>query len=303
MLNSWLESVLLIVVAACVMASCAPPAATPTSLPPVAVTPTRESVFGTLAAATPLPTVAPTTTTAPTNSPPPTATPRPSPSSTPCPGNDAAFVADVTIPDDTFIKNDEQFTKTWRIRNSGRCTWGADYRLAYSEGARMAAPDFVELAQEVRPGQTVDVSVIFVAPGEPGPANSKWQMQDTQSTPFGKRMYVKIFAGQIDRIAGVWRGQSSGAAEGGSGAESVSAEETFEIRAPCANQRPCLIVPLYAGGTETMPFSAEASTAGAYCFSDGANLYCFTPQPDGTLSYQGSGPLWAVTGQLRRASN
>ncbi|HSR20131.1 MAG TPA: NBR1-Ig-like domain-containing protein, partial [Anaerolineales bacterium] len=75
---------------------------------------------------------------------PPTNTPSPSPfptlppasplapigivSSTPPAGgaagcNNAAFVSDVTIPDGTILKPGEKFTKTWRIYNSGSCSW------------------------------------------------------------------------------------------------------------------------------------------------------------------------------------
>ena len=34
------------------------------------------------------------------------------------------FVADVTIPDNTVIAPGTTFTKTWRVRNDGNCTWG-----------------------------------------------------------------------------------------------------------------------------------------------------------------------------------
>src|SRR5690606_3738857 len=39
------------------------------------------------------------------------------------PCNVASFVADVTIPDNTNIAVSKAFTKTWRLRNSGSCTW------------------------------------------------------------------------------------------------------------------------------------------------------------------------------------
>ena len=35
----------------------------------------------------------------------------------------ATFVADVTVPDDTVYDKEEDFVKTWRIRNSGTCRW------------------------------------------------------------------------------------------------------------------------------------------------------------------------------------
>jgi hypothetical protein len=35
----------------------------------------------------------------------------------------ADFVTDVTIPDDTVLDPGESFTKTWRLKNSGTCSW------------------------------------------------------------------------------------------------------------------------------------------------------------------------------------
>ena len=87
----------------------AAPTAAPTSASPAA------------AAAEPAPTDTPSP--APTRTPAPTATPEPTATATP--GTPAAkFVEDVTIPDDTIVDAGFQFTKTWRIRNSGDVDWG-----------------------------------------------------------------------------------------------------------------------------------------------------------------------------------
>ena len=278
---------------------------TPTSLPLMVVTtPTVENVFGTLSVATPLPTIGPMSTLEPTNTPPPTARPRPIPLATPCPGEDAAFVADVTIPDGTLIKPGEQFVKTWHVRNSGRCVWSTDYHLTYVDGQLMDAPSSVELTEEVRPGQITDISVTFIAPREPGPVKSRWQMQNPQGATFGTRVFVLIYAGtsRVDQVVGLWKGTVSGAAEGFSGAEGVSRETEIEVRAACRNGHPCLRFSMLASAEE-VPFAHEQSEGDTYCFSDGVNLYCLAPQPDGTLSYRGGGPLWAVTGQLHKVSN
>jgi hypothetical protein len=53
-----------------------------------------------------------------------TGTPAQIPTSTPEGCTDiAAFVADVTIPDNTVMAPNQPFTKTWRLRNDGTCTW------------------------------------------------------------------------------------------------------------------------------------------------------------------------------------
>ncbi len=37
----------------------------------------------------------------------------------------AQFISDVTIPDGTTIAADDNFTKTWRLKNIGSCTWNS----------------------------------------------------------------------------------------------------------------------------------------------------------------------------------
>lgn len=81
--------------------------------------------------------------------------------------NSAAFVTDVTIPDDTPITAGTPFTKTWRISNTGTCIWGSDYTLTHYSDERMSAPASVPLPLTY-PGQTADISVDLVAPNSPG---------------------------------------------------------------------------------------------------------------------------------------
>jgi hypothetical protein len=47
-----------------------------------------------------------------------------------------AYVADGTVPDDTGFAPGEVFTKVWRVRNSGTCTWGAGTQLVFAPGER-----------------------------------------------------------------------------------------------------------------------------------------------------------------------
>ena len=45
-----------------------------------------------------------------------------------CPA--ATFVADVTIPDGTYINPGASFTKIWRLKNTGTCAWTTQFALA-----------------------------------------------------------------------------------------------------------------------------------------------------------------------------
>jgi hypothetical protein len=94
----------------------------------------------------------------------------------------AAFIADVTIPDDTVMAPGAKFTKTWRVRNDGSCTWGyagsALHRLVLVGGNPLGAPAALELPfPELGPGGTVDISVPMVAPLTFGTYTSNWRFQ------------------------------------------------------------------------------------------------------------------------------
>jgi uncharacterized protein YkwD len=81
--------------------------------------------------------------------------------------NSAAFVTDVTIPDNTPIVAGTPFTKTWRVSNTGTCIWGPDYTISYYSDERMAAPPSVPMPLTY-PGQDADLSINLVAPNTPG---------------------------------------------------------------------------------------------------------------------------------------
>src|SRR5215207_5835448 len=81
--------------------------------------------------------------------------------------NSAAFVADVTIPDNTNIAGATVFTKTWRIRNNGTCVWGPNYTLTHYSDEILGAPSSVPL-NVTYPGQDSDVSVNLTAPNTTG---------------------------------------------------------------------------------------------------------------------------------------
>src|SRR5690606_29864851 len=75
---------------------------------------------------------------------------------------------DVTITDGTHMKPGQKFTKTWRVRNIGTCTWNEDYMLVYDSGEKMGGRKENDIDKKVKPGEEVDVSVSLVAPGEEG---------------------------------------------------------------------------------------------------------------------------------------
>ena len=97
----------------------------------------------------------------------------------------ASFVADVTIPDGSYVAPGSTFTKTWRIRNNGTTTWNTNYKLVFSSGTQMASQTYVNLPYNVQPGQTVDISVQMTAPKETGSYKSSWMLMNDNGGQFG----------------------------------------------------------------------------------------------------------------------
>lgn len=116
----------------------------------------------------------------------PTATPFVTPPTLPPSGCDrASFVADVTVRDGTTFAPGEAFTKTWRLKNSGSCTWNKNYALVFYGGEQMGAPTLVNLPWSVSPGEMVDVTVNAVAPASPGQYRSDWILRNASGQLFG----------------------------------------------------------------------------------------------------------------------
>jgi hypothetical protein len=103
-----------------------------------------------------------------------------------------AFVADVTIPDDTNMAPGQDFLKTWRVKNTGSCPWGEGYELVYADYANDMDGQPQPLTEVVQPGQEVEISVQFTAPSEIGNYLSAWQMENPAGVTFEEIIFVRI---------------------------------------------------------------------------------------------------------------
>lgn len=104
---------------------------------------------------------------------------------TPCNIAAAGHPIDVTIPDGTVMAPGESFSKTWRLENTGSCTWTRQYAVTYFSGNSMNALQINNLAQPVEPGQVIDVTVDMQAPLEPGVYQSNWMLANVEGEQFG----------------------------------------------------------------------------------------------------------------------
>lgn len=107
------------------------------------------------------------------------------PTETPQPCDAAGFIQDVTIPDGTKMTPGQTFTKTWRLRNNGACTWNTSYAIVFVGGDALGAPAAVNLPGNVAPFATVDVSVTMRAPMTPGKYISNWKLRNSTGVVFG----------------------------------------------------------------------------------------------------------------------
>jgi polar amino acid transport system substrate-binding protein len=130
-------------------------------------------------------------------------TPAPAPTATPGPPpcvHGMAYVADLNYDDKNMtappvMSPGQQFTKKWRVRNTGTCAWEPDFKLRFVSGnrpeAKMDAVP-VPVGKRVERGQTVDLAANLRAPQNWGTYQAFWKMQDNQGKDFGEVIWVGI---------------------------------------------------------------------------------------------------------------
>jgi hypothetical protein len=92
---------------------------------------------------------------------------------------------DVTIPDDSLIPAGQSFVKTWKLVNTGTCTWTNAYSASFFYGDRMGAPETVPLQGSVLPSESVEISVEMVAPQSAGTYQGNWKLMNPSGELFG----------------------------------------------------------------------------------------------------------------------
>ena len=103
----------------------------------------------------------------------------------------SAFIADLDIVDYSKVEPGATFTKTWRIKNIGTCTWTTQYRFQYISGTPMGA-DTIYLPRAVLPGETIDLSLQMMAPNIEEDYSNFWRLRNTAGEIFGTTFYVAI---------------------------------------------------------------------------------------------------------------
>jgi len=99
--------------------------------------------------------------------------------------NSAYFVKDITIPDGTVLGRGANFTKVWRIQNTGTCTWTPSYSVVFINGDGLNASTINFLSTYVYPGNTIDMAVGMTAPIRDGHYEGFWELRDASGALFG----------------------------------------------------------------------------------------------------------------------
>lgn len=89
--------------------------------------------------------------------------------------DDAQIVEDVTVPPGSEIGVGEEFVKTWRIRNTGTCSWDDSYSWAFAGGDAVTILETDTVAR-TGPGDDLDLDVRLRAPDEAGSVAAQWQL-------------------------------------------------------------------------------------------------------------------------------
>lgn len=112
--------------------------------------------------------------------------------------NEARYLADITVIDNTKVDRGTWFTKTWRLQNDGTCTWTPNYKVYFHSGDKLKGPDtqaFTDI--DITPGTSVDISIDLYAPKDPGKYKGYWSLMDANGFKFGigptdSAFYVQI---------------------------------------------------------------------------------------------------------------
>jgi hypothetical protein len=89
---------------------------------------------------------------------------------------------DVTYPDYSQVNPGQTFLKTWRIQNTGTCTWTPDYAILSQQSGQSVAP---LVNYSIPPGASVDVSVSIKAPYTTGLAQMSYLFRARDGSIFG----------------------------------------------------------------------------------------------------------------------
>jgi hypothetical protein len=169
------------------------PTETPT-FPPPTETPTAMNAQPTSTLAQPGPDNTTKTTTPAANSTAVTATPKAGitlvPTATKAAGAPAPATGDKATwvsqgPNDgASIPISATFNAIYVLKNTGTTTWTTKYSLRYYAGDKMSSPNDTSLTKEVKPGETVEIPFLLIAPDSATKTHTIWTLSNADGVNF-----------------------------------------------------------------------------------------------------------------------
>ena len=122
----------------------------------------------------------------------PTSTPIPNPPSTARSCNVASFISESPSDGATYTPG-ASFTKSWRFKNTGTCSWNPNYRVVYASGTTLTGTGTQYLNKYVNPGEYTDIVYSFTAPTTAGSYKTVFYLQDDHGNTFAQFwVYIKV---------------------------------------------------------------------------------------------------------------
>uniref|UniRef100_A0A3B3RH30 Protein ILRUN n=1 Tax=Paramormyrops kingsleyae TaxID=1676925 RepID=A0A3B3RH30_9TELE len=112
-----------------------------------------------------------------------------------------SFVEDVTIGEGESVPPDTQFTKTWRIQNTGADAWPPGVCLKYVGGDQFGHVNMVTV-RSLEPQEISDVSVQMHSPASSGMYQGQWRMCTATGLFYGDVIWV-ILSVEVGGLLGV----------------------------------------------------------------------------------------------------
>jgi uncharacterized protein YkwD len=158
----------------------------------------------------------------------------------------AVLLRDVTIQDNTQVKPNEKFTKTWEFQNTGTCPW-INYNLIFAAGDEMGAPLSAPIAVTASNEKAL-VSVELTAPATNGTYTGYFTLHNSNDkiVPIGAEptFWVKIVVGSSAIVPTTSGTSGASPTQSGStttGASGGSANCNYSQNAGYVNQVAALI--------------------------------------------------------------
>jgi hypothetical protein len=104
--------------------------------------------------------------------------------------NNLAFIRDVSVPAGTVLEKGREFTKTWKVQNTGTCDWMYQYTLVPVGGETFGGVN-TKIQKRVSVWDWSEITVDLVAPKKPGTYTGYWRLSNGQNL-FGATLTVSF---------------------------------------------------------------------------------------------------------------